>query len=234
MSGSGTAVTFTSGDRRLRGELVLPDRAPEMYLLFVHGLGSSRTGYLPRAQSASSHLGAATLVFDLSGHGESEGVLERLTPADHLSDVVAAYDLLVGSAPSSGPAGPRVGVCGASYGAYLSAILPSLRDVSRLLLRAPALYPDDLVDVPLSQERHTGVVRSPTLVTRSADSLRGRVLVVESQDDSVIPHDVVEQYLALFPGSEHALIRGAGHALLTPEHRAEFLELVLRWFGRPG
>lgn len=227
-------VTFSSGGRAVRGNLFLPDHPPKASLLFVHGLHSNRAGYLQRAASASRHLGAATLAFDLSGHGESDGQLGQLTPADHLHDVLAAYDFLGASVPETALAAPRVGVCGASYGAYLSALLPSARAVWRLLLRAPAMYPDELFHLPLDQQRHTEVARSPSMLIRSSGAFPGRLLVVESEDDTVIPHDVVEQYLALFPRVEHATLVGAEHALVLPEHKAEFLALILDWFGRAG
>lgn len=57
-----------------------------------------------------------------------------------------AYDALRG-AEGVDPA--RIGVCGASYGGFLAALLSGLRDPKRLLIRAPALYPDDWLDLPL-------------------------------------------------------------------------------------
>lgn len=222
-------VTFQANGRALRGRVFLPDHPPEKYLLFVHGLRSNRSGYIERADVASRHLGAAALAFDLGGHGESEGQLADLAPADHLSELAAAFDFLLAAIPPHTPAGPKVGVCGSSYGGYLSALLPSVREVWRILLRAPALYPDTLFDVPLGQPR-SSVATHSNMVSSSASQFRGRMLIVESEKDTVIPHDVIRQYLEEFERSQHDTIAGAAHALERTEHKEKFIELILRWF----
>lgn len=223
-------VTFRAEGRVLRGHVFLPDQLPEKYLLFVHGLGSNRSGYVERAAAASRHLGAAALAFDLGGHGESEGRLADLAPADHLSELAAAFDFLLAAIPPRTMSGPKVGVCGASYGGYLSALLPSVREVWRILLRAPALYPDALFDVPLGRPRTSVAVHSD-MVSASARQFLGQVLVVESEKDAVIPHDVICQYLEEFERSQHDTIAGAAHALERTEHKEKFVELILGWFS---
>lgn len=223
-------VTFQVDGRTLRGNVFVPDTPPEKYLLFVHGLRSNRSGYVERAAAASDRLGATALAFDLGGHGESEGHLADLAPADHLSELAAAFDFLSASFPPSTTTEPKVGVCGASYGGYLSALLPSVREVWRILLRAPALYPDNLFDVPLGRARSTVAAHSD-MIWSSAQRFQGRALIVESENDTVIPHDVVRQYLLEFERSQHTIIAGAGHALERVEHKEEFLELILGWFA---
>src|SRR5438105_1509152 len=89
-------VTFQSNGRILHGKIVAPSGdGGSKRLLFVHGLNSDQSGYLPRAAAASAALHALCLTFDLSGHGASSGVFDDLTPTDHLGDALAAYDYLV-------------------------------------------------------------------------------------------------------------------------------------------
>ena len=119
----------------------------------------------------------------------------------------------------------RVGVCAASYGAYLSALLVSRRPVERLLLRAPALYADDDLHTPLGRRRASRAdVRAPVLFQGFA-GFGGDIMVLESERDEFIPHAVVEAYLEAFPRARHDVIAGATHALTEPawQDSAEFV-----------
>lgn len=230
MSGQGEEVVFRSNGRALRGNIFLPDEFRGKSLIFVHGLESNRSGYVERAAAASRHIGAAALAFDLGGHGDSDGQLPNLAPADHLSDLNSACDFLLAAIPAHVRTAPKIGVCGASYGGYLGALLPTARDVWRLLLRAPALYPDALFYVPLGQPRSSAAGHSDML-SLSAHQFKGRMLIVESENDTVIPQEVIRQYTHEFQQSEHQTILGAPHALERPEHRERFLKLILDWFS---
>jgi len=87
-------------------------------LVFVHGWRSSQQSYVGRAESLAEE-GFIGLTFDLHGHGESEtdgSVLDSTRTEDFLADVVAAYDFLV---LQDDVDANRIGVVGASLGAYL-------------------------------------------------------------------------------------------------------------------
>jgi pimeloyl-ACP methyl ester carboxylesterase len=131
-------VSFGSGNRVLSGRRFDEGlyEGGRRGVLFVHGQQSSQEGYKDRAKSVSHSLDAVCLTFDLSGHGQDSANFDRYTVYDHLQDVKAAYDSLI----SFGVVNPeRVGVCGASYGGYLAALLTASRTVKRLVLRAPSL-----------------------------------------------------------------------------------------------
>ena len=63
----------------------------------------------------------------------------------NLRDLLTAYDFL---ARQSGVDAAAIGVVGISYGAYLAAIMTSLRSVRWLAMRAPALYKDAGWELP--------------------------------------------------------------------------------------
>lgn len=223
-------ILIPSGPHRLVGDLFPPvgssgEAGPG--LLFIHGYASGRATYAQRAAGASQRLRATCLTFDLSGHGESPGDLDRLSRVDHLGDVLAAYDRLV---TTEGVDPGRVGVCGASYGGYLACLLLSHRPVARLMLRAPALY-FSLEDSPGSG-RWQGVEdpARPNPALRNLSGFAGRTLVVESGEDEVIPHRVIQRYLDSSDLVAHHVIEGAGHALTRDDWRAEFQRLVVDWF----
>jgi pimeloyl-ACP methyl ester carboxylesterase len=199
-------------------------------ILFVHGLRSDQSGYRHRARMAASQLRVVCLTFDLSGHGEhvSSLPLESFSPQDHLAEVVAAYDELA-SHSSVDPA--RIGVCGASYGAYLAANLTQQRPVKRLLMRAPALFGDDEFRRPLGSLRRPGVYAPASRAVSSLAAFTGETLILESGADEVIPHEVVEAYRTACRGAQHQMIDGADHALTRPEWKEQFIHAILEFFA---
>jgi hypothetical protein len=144
----------------------------------------------------------------------------------HFGEVLAAYDLLA-ARPTVDP--ERIGVCGASYGAYLTALLTAERPAARLLLRAPALLADDDFDTPIvSRTGRWGGDRSKAL-----ERLRrydGPVLVVESALDEVVDAATIDAYRDACRQGAHEVIPDAGHALAGPA-RAAFRELIVSWFA---
>jgi hypothetical protein len=223
------AIELQSGDRRLEGHLAEPELLPPRAagLVFIHGLRSSHAGYIPRVEAVSTALKVVCLAFDLGGHGHSEGVLQELTTRDHLADVCVAFDYLAGLQEVDTE---RIGICGASYGGYLTALLTSERPVRRLLLRAPAVYADENVDVPIGQWPQGKAGRPSTAAFERLRAFSGQVLVVESEHDTVIPPSVIDRYVGSSAFTRRVVIPGAGHAL-EPEFEQPFLDIVCGWFG---
>lgn len=218
-------LSLARDGQRLTATVVTAGAGPAPGVLLVHGLGSDRRTNVERARALTSAHGHTCLAIDLAGHGSSTGRLSQVTPRQNLADVVAAYDALVARrdvVPS------RVGVCGASYGAYLAVLLTSRRAVGRLLLRAPALYDDDCLDLPLSRRRAGG---AGSIALDVLAAVSAPVLVVESEHDEVIPPGTVAAYLAARPGTDLRVLPGAAHALTDPAWRADFLEAVLEFFA---
>src|SRR4051812_7011637 len=210
-----------AGGRSLHGRLFGPaEQRPG--ILLIHGLHSTQAGYGERAEALADELGAVCLTFDLGGHGESEGAQPALSLADHIGDVVAAYDRLVAERDVDPE---RVGVAGASYGGYLAAVLTARRPVARLAIRAPALYADADVPVPPAARTHRVDAARPNAALDAVRGFTGPFLVVESGRDGVVPAEMVHAYLRAAPDARHVVMAEAEHALLEPAWRAEFLAL---------
>ncbi|MGB9373858.1 MAG: alpha/beta fold hydrolase [Jiangellales bacterium] len=217
---------ITLADGQVAGTVVAADQPSGAAALLVHGLGSDRGTNIERAQALAAQ-GATCLAIDLRGHGDSSGRLSQVTPRENLADVLAGFDALIGMAdvePS------RVGVCGASYGAYLSVLLSAERTVARLLLRAPALYADDSLDAVLSRRQAGSTADSPRFV-HLLRALPMPVLLVESERDEVISPAIVATYLAAQPTIDRVVLPGAGHALTDPTWRADFQRLLVAFFA---
>ena len=219
-------MSIPNGDRVLIATTVAATAPGGAGVLFVHGLGSSRATNVGRAEAVCRASGATCLAVDLGGHGDSSGRLTQMTPRQNMADVVAAFDALAGT-PGVDPR--RIGVCAASYGAYLSILLSAVRPVNRMLLRAPALYADDCFDLGLSQRR-PGDARSASTVLAHLAAFPGRVRVVESEHDEVIGHEVIAAYMAARPSTQHVVLAHARHALTDPAWRADFEQIVVSEF----
>ena len=113
-----------------------------------------------------------------------------------MRDLVAAYDML---ASRPGVDRAAIGVVGSSYGAYLAAILTSLRPVRWLTLRVPALYRDEDWAAPkqrldkdaLAAYRRGPVAAEENRALRACSDFEGDALVVESERDDVVPHPAI-------------------------------------------
>jgi pimeloyl-ACP methyl ester carboxylesterase len=196
-------------------------------ILFIHGWESSKRGFLERARAVSADCGAECVAFDLSGHGEDAAApADSFSPRQHLGEATAAYDEL---AARAGVDPGRIGVCGASYGGYLAALLIARRPVASLLVRAPALYPDAAFEMPPRERRTELVANAEARPLRNLAAFAGPVLVVESERDEVIPREVVAAYLASRPGIRHETIPGAAHAMSDPAWNQAYLDLILHW-----
>jgi pimeloyl-ACP methyl ester carboxylesterase len=223
----GRDLSFASDDRMLAATLVSPESPTGAAVLFVHGLGSSRSTNVERAAAVARALAATCLAIDLGGHGDSTGRLTAMTPRQNLADVVAAHDAL-SAVPGVDPA--RIGVCAASYGAYLAVLLSALRPVARMLLRAPALYADDCFDLGLAQRRPGDPTTAATPLAHLA-LFAGPVTLVESEHDEVIGHEIIAAYLAARPGTAHVIQQDARHALTDPAWRAQFQRIAVDFFA---
>lgn len=219
-------VSFSAAHRELIGRVFDPvgGGPTTRAILFVHGQGSSQESYKHRAEVASASLEAVCLTFNLSGHGESSSNLEKYSPAEHLGDLIAAFDYLASCAAVDRT---RIGVCGASYGGYLAALLTVQRYVRRLVLRAPSLAVD-----------HALPSRAPAAPDAQCelDSLKalsgysGEILIVQSERDEVIPESYISAYLRASHRAQKEVIPDATHALTNPAWDRVFIRYIVDWF----
>jgi uncharacterized protein len=233
-------LSIPIGDSFIDGTLFHPeelrDKSPAV--LFIHGWGSSEETYRESARKIA-RLGAICFTITLRGHGETSHQRETVSRTDNLHDALTALDRLISE---EGVDSRRIGVVGSSYGGYLAALLTGKRDVRWLGLRAPALYKDEGFERPkrqLNQDpdlhafRRRPVPAEDNLALQCGTRFQGDVLLVESEHDTVIPHQVLANYLKAFHrvrSRTHHLIRDAEHALDNPAHRREYEHVLFEWF----
>ena len=216
--------------------LIVPDtRMPGV--LFLHGWGGNQSQYAYRAREIAA-LGCACLTVDMRGHAKTAVQQATVTREDNLTDALAAYDRLVREAAVDDD---QVAVIGSSYGGYLATILTTLRPVKWLGLRAPALYKDTDWTSPklalrqlqgLEAYRRMMIEAQDNRALRAATAYRGDVLIVESGHDTIIPHEVIDNYRNAFAAARsltYRVIDGADHGLTDPACRQAYTSLLVNW-----
>ena len=113
--------SFISDELRLDGTIFYPNNKGNKFpaILFVHGWTSERKRSYQYAK-ALSKLGYVCLLFDMRGHGTSDGDINKATTKEFLDDVLAAYDYLM---KVEGVDKENISAVGSSFGGYLIALL---------------------------------------------------------------------------------------------------------------
>ncbi|WP_239310688.1 MULTISPECIES: alpha/beta hydrolase [unclassified Frankia] len=130
----------------LAATLTTPDAAVSRAVVLVHGGGVTREegGFFTRLAAGLAEAGAASLRFDLRGHGESEGPMEETTLTGHLNDIGVALARVREETGAS-----VLHLLGTSFGGGLAAYYAAKRpeELSRLVLLNPQLdYKNRYVD----------------------------------------------------------------------------------------
>lgn len=192
---------------RLAGELLVPAGGPPgPGVAVAHGWGSSKASPRNRAIArALRSAGMTVLLFDFTGHGESEGTEAESTPEQQTDDLRAALEFLrrLPAVDAS-----RLGMLGASTGAAAALRVameePTLR---ALVLRAPTPGP-----------AHTAAaeVRVPTLVVVGEEDTLARA------DSEALARDLAGPVrLELIPAGDHLLSE--------PRALAYAVRLITEW-----
>ena len=207
-------------------------------VLFVHGWGGDQRQYVARARELAT-LGCVCLTFDLRGHAQTQTRYDSVSREDSLRDILAAYDFL---AAQPNVDSDSIAVVGSSYGGYLGALLTAKRPVKWLALRVPALYKDSEWSLPklklrgeqdLEKYRLQAVGPEESKALRACRAFTGDVLLVESEHDTVIPHQVIVNYREACISARsltYRLIEGADHGLSSEAMQAAYTELLKKWF----
>jgi dienelactone hydrolase len=134
----------------------------------------------------------------------------------------------------------RIALLGFSFGAYMATFLVSSKPAELLVLRSPALYPDQDWMTPKEEldkaqlEAYRSKVRAPSenRSLRCCSEFVGDVLLIDSSEDEVIPPTVIASYERAFERARsltrYTLV-DADHELSQPAWRREYHNVALEW-----
>jgi uncharacterized protein len=237
-------IEFHVSGNTLKGSLFFPKTLKEKNpaILFIHGWTSARNRSFQYAEKLAD-LGYISFLFDMRGHGESGGNLTETSSKEFLDDCIAAYDFI---ANVKGVDPEQISVIGSSFGSYLASILTSKRNVRQLALRVPADYPNDVFN--LSKMKTSGKdnpdiftwrkqIKSSkeTFALEAMSHYQGNVLILESGNDNLIPHETILNYINAIPDKTkvtHIIIEGAPHSIKDGPFKDEIEKNLLNWFKK--
>lgn len=216
--------------------------------LFVHGVDSVRSGN--NALLLASMLGEQgfnVLLFDLRGHGSSEG--DRVSGGDHeRHDVLGALDFLEGRGVPPG----KVGVLGVSMGAAAAALaVVEAPSVEALVLDSVYASMSDLIaqevgnrsalpvwagrlfapGVRLLARLALGIDIGAVVAERAVSELDYPVLIIHGgDDDRVLVEHGRRVHAAAHADSELWVLEGIGHADAFDVYPEEYARRVSAYF----
>lgn len=227
-------IEFKVGKDTLRGSLFTPEgKGPFPAVVFFHGRGSSRKRYLEIATRLCDK-GYMTLAFDFRGCGRSDGIFEKQTQRMGIDDARAGLEFLL----SQDVDNKRIGIVGTSFGGFVAAtLMADYSFVKSLVLRAPASYPNNLLDTHVgSIEDHVNIAKEKWLSSISYTGIakfKGNLLVIQSENDKVVKPWIVRKYFdeAINSSKKELFVqKGAEHSLLDNEKLLEqFYQLIFDW-----
>ncbi len=236
-------LSFQSGNVKLKGTLFYPSHKQSKHpaILFVHGWTSERKRSFQYAK-ALANLGYICLLFDMRGHGTSEGDKNVFTPKDFLDDVLAAYDYL---SSVDGVDTKNISAIGSSFGGYLANVLSAKRKVSNLALRVPADYPNEAFyklktlfsgkNLKVMAWRNKPKRPKETYSIEALHKFEGNILIIESEKDDTVPHQTIDNYANAAKNKDkltHVIMKGAPHSMKQGKFRDEVERILIEWFRK--
>jgi uncharacterized protein len=234
-------VKFLVDGNRLKGTLIFPEKLKEKNtaILFIHGWTSFKERSYQYAKGLAK-LGYISFMFDMRGHGESEGDINTATIKEFLDDVLAAYDYLI---KVEGVDAENISVMSNSFGCYLAALLSAKRNVKKLVIRAPADYANEDFDKPKMQTsgsdnpaliewREKPKNSSETFALEAISHFDGEILIIESGKDDTIPHQTIQNYRNAVKNKNkltHIVIENAPHSIKEGPFRDQVEKILVDW-----
>lgn len=185
-------------------------------LLVLIGWTSNKARYEDLTSAIVANTGMNALVFEYSGHGDSQLDPYQIRPAQHFLEVITVLDWLKDKYPEA-----DISVMGSSYGGYMAVHLAQYRDFHSLVLRAPAIYmPSDFyaknadINRPLVDtiyRKDASALAVHPLITAKRVFHKKTLLVVHELDD-VVPAETTDAYAQTFDAEVH-IARGMPHSI---------------------
>ncbi|MDT0570284.1 alpha/beta hydrolase [Streptomyces sp. DSM 3412] len=222
--------------------------------VFVHGFTSNRIE-LPNFVAMSRLLaanGIASVRFDLSGHGESDGDFFEVTITGEITETRAVLRT-VRTLEFVDP--DRIGLVGMSMGGVVAGIVAAEEPgISALCLWSPAaVAPSDMAGGHLNGRSLAAEIEekgyfdadghrmSRTLVEDitgldvygRSGAYTGPVHILHGDKDDVVPLEYVRRYLDHYDGDAYLeIVEGADHAWGTVPHRSTLHRSTLRFLRK--
>jgi len=247
-----TVAFLNEHGEKLAGTLHLPEKSADRAVIWGHCFTCSRhTTVLRDISKKLEEKGIASLRFDFSGNGQSEGDFSHTSYSRHIAEMKQAVNFLSEKGFSCFAAG------GHSMGAAIAVLAAERMAAESLNIKAVCALAGRLGTGKLSQIftrdqmeelRQTGrvsfVSRGRKLELRedfftdmqkydlaeTVANLKIPLMVIHGDKDEVISVENALDAKKHNPCAELEIVRDADHMFLNPGHRAEIAERAAAWF----
>ena len=234
-------IEFSVDGLKLKGDLFYPEKLKDKNpsILFVHGWTSEKKRSFQYAE-ALIKLGFIIMVFDMRGHGISEGDINIATPKEFLRDCIAAYDYF---SSVKGVDKENISIVSSSFGGYLSSMLTTKREIKNLVLRVPADYANDTFEKPkmgnagenpdIFKWRLSPKKYNETYALQALHDYDEPILIIESEKDTIVPHPIIQNYVDAVKDKNkltHIVMKDAPHSIKPGPFKEEVTKILVNWF----
>ena len=205
----------TVGQHDLPWRLFRPAGAGREYcVLWLQGWSSSMDSHREGVERMAQKTKMTFATLDPAGHGLHKLPLDESTRKQQHDEVVAVYDELKNFGYK------KIIVIGGSFGAYMAALLTGVRDVHTVVLRAPAIYADNELEMVHKQtpkwvnpdkyrrDKDNAPYVKDNEAVRSINRFKGFTYVLEHELDEQVPRVMPQTY---FENAKH------GNYLVVPD-----------------
>lgn len=216
--------------------LYKPENAIDSYaVLWLQGFTSTIDGHVDGCTRLSSASNVHFAMLNYAGHGDHPIKLKDATRKTQFNEVCAVYDELVKLGFS------KIIVIGVSFGAYMAALLASVRKPQAIVLRAPANYMEEEFHLPYSETIEGNDKDAKNLYRQSITSdysnnaveaireFNGTVYVIQNEKDSVINPTMPKSYYNAAKNGNYILIPGLDHSPMMMENPQAYMNIIERW-----
>ncbi|MDX2423550.1 MAG: alpha/beta hydrolase [Amphritea sp.] len=198
-----------------RGHVLQADRIGPLNtstLFVLHGAGSATRGRFLSLRERLAESNITSTALDFLGHGETGGQMSDSSLASRTEQALA---LITSQDQKS-----LISIIGSSMGAYNAIKITEQISVDMLILFVPGIYSPEAYRTPFGKE-FSRIIRQDRSWSESdaweiLSKFTGSLLVIESENDKVIPKEIPERLISSATRArrcEHLTVAGAPHQI---------------------
>lgn len=194
-------------------------------LIYLHGNGTTCERQLDLVGRLHQALGLHIVFPEYSGHGRNMRLAYNdITLNDTDLEISEVYEWLAGELYPG-----RVYVYGGSYGGHVAARLMGKYKLQKVALQAPTVLAEVENGIKMGsfKEIEAKAIREPS-VDRTTEAIRtitagfsGKLMIMRSENDELVPRVVVDAWIAVFPKADYVIIKDALHSVRKSTKKAQ-------------
>lgn len=205
-----TEISIKYKSHRIIGDIIGATDNCDIFCL--HGAGSSNRTRYETIRLALLDMGYSSCAFDFIGHGDTGGDLYK----SNLKERTVIAKKVINEISSRNP----ITIIGSSMSGYTAVKLLEHFDVKCLILIVPAAYDEKAYELQFNHEFTNCISKCKSYNNSDAwqilNKYKGKILLITAEKDSVIPEEVINNYVnsSLVAKVELITVKNSPHKIL--------------------